>query len=503
MLSRNASFAPVAGSCAVALWIAVSACTTYRRERLDLPKEDRGVAEIGALVEVLKSAARNRDFDKAYDILDELEVGIKDAHLYTSSHPDFDEIARAVGKARPALDDLVERDRRERLAAAIAVLIGRMQDTLERGNAIVARFLKPTAVERDVDALDDVVDEVLDLEDEGKEFLGESQFADYLIKTRPTVTHLQERLKQARWAQKFANAVAGPISAAISGETGVRRLSEAANTVEGWSNVIGSLETCVARVEEARSDHDYTSDLKMETGWGPMGVEEIGLTCSMRLSSAQAELERARWHVSVKTAVAHANAAQEHPKTQGTAAERLAAARSATKKLEACQTALIDTERHAGFDSEVTFATPFGQKSASLLRKECAQQMAHLESTMGSLNWLASLEAVSSRVAEAHKQAMTAGQAGRPEDNIMRLGQAVGGFLECVERSEHLTSSPHRDLAARTSIPFGRVTVKEMQRLCQKQHAKIQERLEKNRRAAKPVQRRTSHRATRTRMSRI
>jgi hypothetical protein len=452
-------------------------CTTFRQARLDLPPDERGMAELTALLELFKLRARTHKFEIAYDILGELESGLEDATTYTRSHPDFDDFAAVVERARPALDGLVERERRRQRAVAIAALDERLHATMARGVPLVAGFASHMPTAKDVDTLEEIVDELDEIEDDGEEYLDDSTWADALNRARPELAELRNKLEQAEWVRDLADDLERPLRSALTAtpKKDVRHLESA----------VAELGRCAQRIESRRDDAGYTDDIPLETPLGRMPAEETALNCRLRMATAQKHLDTARWRLSVERALASLEEATRHLGTRGNTRIRLDGTQRAVAALESCHGALVGTERHAGFDSITSFATPLGRLNAPAIRYGCRQEANGLAPRIESLSWLVSLEGVASRAAEAHNHAMTATRDRRRA--LEHLSLAVGGFGECVERGSHLARAGARNPRTRVDSPFGRVTVRHLARLCGKRLRRVKKQLARVRRTQQRV----------------
>src|SRR5262245_37916859 len=99
--------------------------------------EDEGVDSLTGLLKDFGRSLESKNFDAASQLLRQLEQGVSKASETTKSHPDFEDVAERVERARPRYERAVEDDRIARRNAAIDELIRRGNQLVERGRVIL------------------------------------------------------------------------------------------------------------------------------------------------------------------------------------------------------------------------------------------------------------------------------------------------------------------------------------------------------------------------------
>ena len=321
------------------------------------------------------------------------------------------------------------------------------------------------------------------------------------------------------------------------------RAEEPGRSAEAWSAALGGLQECLARSQELMGSAGANKQAQFTTVWGALSMPAIAQRCgdekakaetnlatALKKSQAQSflvschgdEVEVARregvptrievmpqgrvfiyapadgkgsskrfgfgkdgrrvdfsvqWKAGVETMIAGLQAPLAVAAGQGTPAQQ--GIDQVLPLLDACQNGSV-TERHAGYDETVVFPTPWGALRAPDLRKACGAEIQRLRGRQNSLAWQARAEALRDRVDAAAASLKELDKATDPMQQADLAGTAVGGYTECAERAVALQKAQNAEKGFKVeSKAFGRVSLMELSRACQKAKPAADARLQK------------------------
>jgi hypothetical protein len=459
------------------LWcsIIIAAACGSRRVRTDLPREERGVAVLTAIVLEFKEALRERRFDDATDLLEELEEGVADADGITRSHPDFDDVARAATKARPALQRMVRKDAVEKLVAELQTEVAaaeRLNTEVESAGPSSARLAR----------LRDTAATIETLLAEGDELGDEHTWADLRPGFAKKLGRCRRHLAEYGWVLRLTEELEPRLSAALAAEAVANdREAPAAERLQAGREAMAAFRDCVALSARYRAQPGYSDTVKIRTELGEVSIDEAGLTCEFRRVAIESRLAILEWGGTVEGIVGRVRDVMQRMRATATADAEIAVTGEAIEVLAHCAYALRRAAEAQGFDASARFDTPFGQLNALRLAEACAQERDQLGAKNPTMQWRAGLEHLRQLAAEARAGAEAAKRARDLGAKVTHLSAALSGYEECVEQA--------RFLGQRGSIQGAqphareRAAVRKLGQSCKKQRTRVGKLLAKAKRA--------------------
>lgn len=149
----------------------------------------------------------------------------------------------------------------------------------------------------------------------------------------------------------------------------------------------------------------------------------------------------------------------------------LTAVQAAMPVLESCAVVLPTTRRHPGFDPERQFETPLGKHYTYDLAKACSAEREKLDQSLNGIRWRIELEKVRDRAAEADAKLKGSSSAKNADERLALVSASIGGFQECMERSDAIANAPGADAKLEIASPFGPVSRRTLASACKAQLA--------------------------------
>jgi hypothetical protein len=178
---------------------------------------------------------------------------------------------------------------------------------------------------------------------------------------------------------------------------------------------------------------------------------------------------RLRWLNQVSNVVSELNRAIQAVSGAPTGAAALKATEEAIPILDLCTESLQGNDRNPGYDGTAVFNTVLGKVPAAKLGEACTAEKVRRAASMVGLKWRVRFEALRDRVADSQTERERAKAASSGADRASRLGVAVGGYTECVERADALAKEVGADRNLKIATPFGSQNLKAMASSCQAQ----------------------------------
>ena len=446
-----------------------------RRVRTDLPREERGVAVLTEIVLEYKDALRARDFEEAEDLLEELEDGVAGADGITRSHPDFEDVALAAQKARPAFERMVRKDKIEKL-------IARMQTEIADAEQLSEQLDRAGPSSRRVGGLRDASRALEEMLAEGESYQDDKTYAGVAPGFAERLGRYQAQVAEYGWILRLMDELGPRLEAAVRAEEIVASAAPAAERLQAGHDAVAAFGDCRALTTAYREEPGYSDTLKIQTAIGEVSIDEAGLTCEFRRVAAQNRVATLEWELEIRAVTDQVTAALNQLAGADGPDAALAVTGEALEALAECTRALRKTDEHAGFDSAVKFETPLGRLNALRLREACRSEGERIGSKNPTLQWKSGLARLRKRAGDARAEAAAAKRAESVEDKVTHLSAAVGGFQECMEQARFLGLGK----GVRGAKPSARdkAEVKRLGTSCRKQHGRAARLLKKAKRAA-------------------
>ncbi|OGQ91058.1 MAG: hypothetical protein A2289_05170 [Deltaproteobacteria bacterium RIFOXYA12_FULL_58_15] len=403
----------------------------YRAARTDLPKEERGVAELTRMVLDYKTALKKRDFDLAEKILEALDNEIANVDGVTRSHPDFEEVNRAAEKARPALVAARRRDRVEHL-------LGKLRGDIDRGESLCIKLTKDGPSAKLLEELNSLT-ESFNASLTGGETLKEDRlYSDSVPPIVEALGRFKTRAAEFDWLLQLSRELVPPINRALAAETAAKSDTGLKDRMGASTAAAAGFAECTEIITRYREADGYNDQLKIQSGLGDVSLDEAGLTCEMRRAGADQLRATLEWQQGVDTAAQAASRAVEALKASAGADAALALIGPALEALTECERSISTTRDQPGFDGSIMFKTIFGELKVRKLYEACNGEKERLAKANPALHWKSAIDRLRKRVGEAKNALNAAKSATTPEEKIKTLWTAVGGYAECLEQTQHL-----------------------------------------------------------------
>ncbi|OGQ87455.1 MAG: hypothetical protein A2289_26660 [Deltaproteobacteria bacterium RIFOXYA12_FULL_58_15] len=191
------------------------------------------------------------------------------------------------------------------------------------------------------------------------------------------------------------------------------------------------------------------------------GFDEVGKRIDFRL----------RWLNEVGSVVSDINRAMQGIAGAPNGTDALKATEAALPVLGNCALVLKakDEEESPGYDATAVFTTAFGKVAAGALAEKCGTERVRRAQSMTGLKWRIQLEELRDRVGDAHTEFERAKVVQEVAERVGKLGSAIGGYTECIERSEGLVTAQGYDKNLKVKTAFGEQTLAALAKSCQTQ----------------------------------
>ncbi len=424
--------------------LVLGACGGYRRPRPDLPPAEREATELFGLYEDFQRALGDGDLDRAEDILDELEKGVKEATHQTITHWTFARTSEGAASGRDKI-------RKARQQSNIVGIMGRGRGALESASQYVAVCAKGEPTSDTVEALEDAVEVLGEIKSDGvpagaKEF----DFQDFWKSLKLALPKLQQQARTCAW-QESTNEDLRDIIPLEPEET------EGMNT-EAWKERAESLQKCVALLEERRREEGFEETARLQMPSVNMTLNEASAFCANEAAQAAGTVAQLRWVDSVAPIVEGVRVAHQAFLVDDSGA-RLRVLPSYLEALQRC--AQLGTKEQEGLEVDWThsFSTVFGPLDVAALSARCQQAANDVEASVPTLKWRAELEGLEVQA----KDVFAKKPAERNEKDRVFLGL-------CMERTTALAKKAGYDDARPSRAEFKRA--KNLWRQCNKRNRK-------------------------------
>lgn len=187
----------------------------------------------------------------------------------------------------------------------------------------------------------------------------------------------------------------------------------------------------------------------------------------------------ARWRRSVQELASRVDTALAKVTRAKRGKAKLNATKRALEVLDDCHASLDNAQTQPGYLADAKFRTQLGNLDAVTLGERCSQRHAELTQSIPALEWRVRLEATSARAKQAKKQLAAAATVDAPKKRVELVGAALGGFTECLERTEALQTAPGADPSLRIVTPFGSLNLAPLSKACEVHKLKAEKRLDK------------------------
>jgi len=178
---------------------------------------------------------------------------------------------------------------------------------------------------------------------------------------------------------------------------------------------------------------------------------------------------RLKWLNQVGTVVSEVNRSLQAIARAPNGTEALKATEAVLPALGKCVEALKDSDKSPGYDGSAVFTTSLGKVPAAKLAELCGAERVKRAGNMVGLKWRIRLESLRDRVGEAQTELERGKAAGDATAKTERIGAAIGGFDECVERVDSLGKAEGANAKLKVKTAFGDQNLRAILRSCQGQ----------------------------------
>jgi hypothetical protein len=440
---------------------AIACTTTYRKPRPDLPKSERGMAELSQLLRDLGRAMREDDLDKAEKMAEELQEGIAEADGVTASHPEWADLKRAALRAA----EVYEHRQRARAAGELQAV---QEAQVARGDRLLEELRTEGPTDDRLDELVGIVEELSERRAEGEEYYDIDAYYEFDVDLEQRLVEYQAEQRRYRWLMAAQKQIEDILDDALGdSDSG---MSARVDYLEKNARVY---ERCHQTIGELAFQPDYAPDLPMRTVLGDLTAGEVGAECATRHEQASRRANEMRWARDTALVATRANAAMEEVQDSGTPLARLSASKKAVDALTECVSGLAGTEEQPGFDPAAKLRSWKGQVSAVALRSMCSEKLERIKADMPMLHWRAGVFELRERVDQA-KRDLAAARKKKKKDPARNelIGEALGGFEECQDRVGYLAKRSDPDLAGAEPSKPEWLAIEALRKSCVKQAAR-------------------------------
>jgi len=437
-------------------------CTTYRRPRPDLPKDERGMAELSQLLRDLRRAIPAGELADAGEMADELEDGIARADAMTASHPDFGDLVAAAKRARAVYEDA-------RRKHAAAQLMAAMQPMLDQGDQILEALVARGPTDDALDDLEEIIEDLGELREGGEEYIDVDRYYEFSVGLDQRFAVFVAEERKNRWLLAAHNQLDDILHDLIP----AAKDGGFAKKIERAERNADTYDRCGEAVDELCSRDGFSPQLSMKTRLGLLTAPGVGALCAAHRDDARRRANSLRWERDVSVIAARANAAMEDVGRRGAPAARLRASERAIGTMTECASSLAGTEERVGYDPRVRLRSWTGPLSVPALRAGCAKEAERLRSQLPILNWRATFAQLQERVAEANRDRGTARAEPDPHRRQQLLGEALGGLDECDDRVVFLAKRRDPALAGAEPSKPEWLALEALRKSCVKNAARI------------------------------
>jgi len=432
--------------------------------------EEAGVKRISGLMRDFGRALESKDFDGAGAKLRDAETAVKTASEVTKSHPDFDEIAERVQKARPRLDAAIERDRIERRNAAIAALVKKGEQLMQRGNVLMTELAKRVPEREDMTNLKELIEELTAISQGGTQYLDDWGYKQH-AEVRDRLAHvIIGRKRQADWQIQTSAAVGRTVDQAFTAVEDAKKSTNPTEQLVSLRKAAESFVLCVTAIADAESLGGYDTGTVLTTRIGTVPVADTKKRCIELGGKVRTQADRLAFQERGRAVARRVDDAMKAVAGAAAADAKVKAVESALEALSYCQADLESAQRGPGYDTTFAFDTALGpQLNADKLRKACTSERTKLAQSLPQLRWRRGFETMKPGLVTIKQRVTEATAIADVGAQIPYWQRVLENLSSCVERSRALAGERDADGKYAFVTAFGELTVSGVEKECERQ----------------------------------
>lgn len=413
---------------AFAVWVV--GCTGYRKSRSDLPKEERGGAELLGLLVDLKETLNKRDIKKAEAILHELEDGVQNADAVTASHPDFEDIQRSTKQARLALDAT-------KRVMAIEDLSKRTEPLLMDGRKSVQRLRDQGPDQTTLADLEKTTEKLEELRQLGLDYRDDQRYGQQAALLDQSLQDFAIAHVEYSWVLAMSGDFNAAVEKGRAADQNSRTSTKAAEQLAAAEMALEKFSQCQDLAQKWRGEKGYSTSLKFKTAFGLMTLDEAALSCDYQRLAIEKRMEELKFRAAVGALldpVDESLGAVRAEKDLVVIVEKIPSARHALKEcvrgLKHQPKALVDKE-------SIKFTTLLGTHHAAKLRAACEKESDALPVLEATLKWRLAVEEQKTRYTEAKSALQNArnSEGGVSRDELRKIRSTLE---KCIAKTQEL-----------------------------------------------------------------
>ena len=436
-----------------------------------------GIKAIHDTVRDANLAVEGKHFGEATQLVKKAERAIQKASDVTRSHPEFEDTAEMVQRARHNLDEAVDQDRQTKRSQAIAELTREGTEAVSRGNNIVQQLKVRVGTDEDVENLREIVTVLTNLKDKGTPFVDDPAFGAHTIARDRQADSLQTLALRTKWQIRASAGLDHPMEEGVRADQAAQKAGTDAEKITLLRAAADSFTQCANIVADLETQPLYVPDLLAQTPLGTAPMGSIKAACAKRAAQLRATADGFNWQGQVASLVADVKKAMEDYRNIQDPGQAVKIAETTVAALTTCRATSAQLMRNPVADPNYALSgAPLGASTMPALAEACEREGARINQTMPGLTWRIELEKARDRANQAHASRQSAATAESAKKQVELYGTALGGMQECAERLATLKKSPKAQANLKIPSAFGEVNLAALEKIC-KQEAKTIEQL--------------------------
>ncbi len=451
---------------------------TTASQKAEPEDEDAGVDSISGLLRDLRAATEKKRFDEAKELLRRAEKAVKSASDITRGHPDFEDTAAMVKRARPQLEAAIERDRIARRNAAIDDLIRRGNQLLQRAHVILSELQSRVPEATDIQNINEVAEAMAAIEKEGNGFVDEPRYMQHAQARDQQTNALLVRRRIGEWQLAASKALQPPIKTAFAAAGAYKTARTGSDQVEQLKRASEGFASCVNTMADLEARTGYDGSYVVETKLGTLPAQETKKLCLENGAKVREQLDKLTWQRRIAAVVQKVNSTVGALRAAKDATSMLNVSQAAVEALADCNAELDKADTLPGYDSKLGFDSIFGNLAVSKLQRACADERAKISRSQSTWQWQRSYEAKLPTLNALQKAERDASSVEDSGARVEAWRKVVEGFGDCARDAKMLARDRHADKSFSLTTPFGELTAANLEGECKRQRGVAQGKLD-------------------------
>lgn len=430
--------------------------------------EEAGVRQLSRLLRRFNRALARAEFTEAQRLLDRANYVVRSASSLTRSHPEYDDTAETVSRARDRLEIAIAEDRRLRRERAITGLVARGDRAVAEANTLYASFAGTLPDDDQLEALQEVITTLTDLQDEGRPYAEDPRYREHAEGRDLTLSSLVTVRDRIQWQLEASDRISQPLEAAYKSALAARKIKNISDQLTALRRAAAGFQSCLARIAALENLSTYDPTLEVETILGTLSLTETQRKCAELSRQSGAKVAELSWQLQLQTVSTQVDIALKELRGQTNPAASLRAHQAAVQTLAACTESLQRIENHLGYNPKKRFGSSLGRLTATELRAACAQRRDRFARDLPNLTWQASLEPLLERATALNAAEKSAKKAPTPDEQARQWGDIVDGYRRCSEQTQEGLDATAANTKFKLKTPWGRLTLGALDKECRR-----------------------------------